>query len=262
MTGYDKAINALTKGDRHRVWSLIVTIFGDLAQNKGDEISAQTLGKITESFGVKAEALRVALYRLRKDGWIDSRRKGRTSHYFLTAFGLDQTISATPRIYGNTNPSAKKWYLVVASNESDASKKELESLAVSGDCIALGSNTLITTGRLQDFSAHLLTSLLDDAQLPAWMKQQVIGTDLKTSYDNLFSILSEVKTFLDREFKPVERAVLRTLIVHSWRRVLLRHPDAPDSFYPDDCKAKECRELVLDILGRLSRPQLPELSVD
>lgn len=262
MTGYDKAINALTKGDRHRVWSLIVTIFGDLAQNKGDEISAQTLGKMTESFGVKAEALRVALYRLRKDGWIDSRRKGRTSHYFLTAYGLRQTISATPRIYGQTKPSELDWYLVVASNDSDASRKELESLAVSGDCIPLGGNTLITNGRPNGFSTHLLTSLLNDALLPSWMKQQVIGDDIAASYDSLFAVLSDVQNYLDSDFLPVERAVLRTLIVHSWRRVLLRHADTPDSFFPDNCKAKECRELVLDVLKRVSRPSLSELFCD
>jgi len=65
MDDFNRCIEILAAGDRNRVWSLVVTIFGDLAQGTGDTLSMQTLARITEPLGVKPEALRVALHRLK-----------------------------------------------------------------------------------------------------------------------------------------------------------------------------------------------------
>ena len=54
-----------------RVWSLIVTIFGDLARESGMSLSGTALSRMTARVDVRAEATRVALHRLRRDGWID-----------------------------------------------------------------------------------------------------------------------------------------------------------------------------------------------
>ena len=92
--------DALTAGRPHRLWSLIITIFGDLAQAPGSRISGAALGEITELIGVKPEAMRVALHRLRKDGWLESEREGRASFHHLTQYGRTQCAEASPRIYG------------------------------------------------------------------------------------------------------------------------------------------------------------------
>ena len=62
-----------------RVWSVIVTLMGDLtvmgtpgADASG--VSGQALGKVMAALGIRPEATRVALHRLRKDGWIESTR--------------------------------------------------------------------------------------------------------------------------------------------------------------------------------------------
>ena len=44
-----------------RVWSFIVTIFGDLARHDDRYISSRTLNRLTAEIGVKPEATRVAL---------------------------------------------------------------------------------------------------------------------------------------------------------------------------------------------------------
>ena len=62
---FQKTIDALGGDDMPRVWSLIVTVFGDLAQRNGDEIAGPVLGEILAPVGVRPEAMRVALHRLR-----------------------------------------------------------------------------------------------------------------------------------------------------------------------------------------------------
>ena len=55
-----------------RVWSLMVSLFGDLAQAEGAGIDGPVLSRIMTAMQIRPEATRVALHRLRNDGWIAS----------------------------------------------------------------------------------------------------------------------------------------------------------------------------------------------
>jgi phenylacetic acid degradation operon negative regulatory protein len=99
------AVEALATLKNQRVWSLLVTVFGDLAQNDGDVIEGPVLSVLMSDIGIKAEATRVALHRLRNDGWINSVKSGRNSLHSLTASGRQESSAASPRIYGHPNDS-------------------------------------------------------------------------------------------------------------------------------------------------------------
>ncbi|MDG1429957.1 MAG: PaaX family transcriptional regulator C-terminal domain-containing protein [Paracoccaceae bacterium] len=260
MSRYTKATDVLMQGERHRVWSLVVTIFGDLAQNKGDEISAQALSRLTEQIGIKSEALRVALHRLRKDGWLESKRLGRSSSYYLTDFGLAQSASASPRIYGLTNPIRSEWALITTPNTTEGREGDAAKLESDNRVIRLGAQVFLgEENNLPKIKRALLTRIGADP-LPDWVRDQIIGPELKASYNDLLLQLQKIEKTLPENASPIERAVLRTLIVHSWRRILLRHPDIPNGFYPRSCKAIECRDTVCELLKELSRPSLVDLS--
>ena len=64
---FEASIAQLTDLQNLRVWSIIVSLFGDLAQKTGDQISGTTLTQIITPMGIKPEAIRVALHRLRKE---------------------------------------------------------------------------------------------------------------------------------------------------------------------------------------------------
>ena len=82
---YHDTIARLTALGPLRVWSLLVTVFGDLTQD--DALEGPTLSALMSEIGVKPEATRVALHRLRADGWITSEKTGRTSRHRLSAKG-------------------------------------------------------------------------------------------------------------------------------------------------------------------------------
>lgn len=259
MTDFERAVDILTKGDRHRVWSLIVTVFGDLAQNQGDEISAQTLGKLTEPLGVKSEALRVALHRLRKEGWLESRRTGRSSTYFLAPYGQSQTASATPRIYCQTSPTERNWTLLSASGSSADSVQDLAAAENEGKVVRL-SNASFLTGEPSALALNdVLMTGIDQSDVPEWVKQAVLKDAVCDSYAKLSGSFSEVLDCLSGKESAIERAALRTLIVHSWRRIRLRHLDVPAAFHPIDCKAEDCKERYLSLLSKLPKPSLNEI---
>ena len=60
-----------------RVWSLIVTIFGDTVAPRGGEIWAGTLQELLGAMRIDAAAVRAALSRLARDGWLDRIKVGR-----------------------------------------------------------------------------------------------------------------------------------------------------------------------------------------
>ena len=84
-------IASLHAQGRLRVWSLVITAFGDLVQHRGGEISLARLGRLLGRIGVEQGALRTALSRLARDGWVLSTRRGRAS-----LAPREPTVSARP----------------------------------------------------------------------------------------------------------------------------------------------------------------------
>ena len=76
---FDQMVKNVLGDAPPRVWSLLVTIFGDLALAKDARLSGASVNALTAAIGIKPEATRVASHRLRKEGWIESHRTGRQS---------------------------------------------------------------------------------------------------------------------------------------------------------------------------------------
>ena len=69
---------------RPRVISLVVTIFGDAALQRGGEIAMTDLTAITGNIGVSPGALRTAMSRLAAEGWVEREKVGRNTLYRLS----------------------------------------------------------------------------------------------------------------------------------------------------------------------------------
>ncbi len=242
-------------GDRTpRVWSLLVTVFGELAQKEGSRISGALLGRLTSLMGIKPEAMRVALHRLRKDGWIGSERTGRTSAYFLTDWGRAQSAEATPKIY-NLHAVREQAWLVVFDPAQPVGHQD-----ASGTWIA--PNLLITTTCPAREHAFV-TPILPGTPLPDWMTHKICTPEtIQLAHDfhdrlNQFQQALEAAAELDR----FEISAMRVLIVDGWRRIILRAPDVPDHIFPDTWLGQPCRENVASLLARFPKPDLNDLEI-
>lgn len=86
--------------------SMIFTIFGDYIRHYGNEIWIGSLIKLLEAFGHNEQAVRVAVSRMSKQGWLKSERQGNKSFYSLTEQGKVRMEEAARRIYKEPLP---KW---------------------------------------------------------------------------------------------------------------------------------------------------------
>ena len=243
-TTFDRLVTDLRGKDAPRVWSLLVTVFGDMAPD-GSIISAGVLGQITARIGIKPEAMRVALHRLRKDGWIESERRGRSSDYRLSAQGRAETIQASPRIYDHKAPAGACW--LVIADPATASPAGGAGVWITPN---IGILTAVPSG--QEVFAQRIE---DGADLPDWMRARLCASETLT----LTRVLSQRLIGLTRVLEggasvdPLQKTVLRVLIVHEWRRIVLKMPALPDHVLPLGWDAEGCRAKVGLLLDRLPR---------
>ena len=92
-------IDRLHGSGRLRVWSVIVTIFGDAVAPRGGKVALATLQEIVTRLRIEPGALRTAMSRLAGDGWVARERQGRNSFFSLDERGRDAFDLATRRIY-------------------------------------------------------------------------------------------------------------------------------------------------------------------
>lgn len=252
-----RAVAILTENDPPRVWSFVVTVFGDLAQREGDALSGRLLARMADVAGLRPETVRVALHRLRKDGWIDSHRVGRRSDYTLTAFGRAQSAAAAPRIYSDRAPETKEWTVLLANPSEPAAA--LAEVANRTNAVLLGDAALLVPNSVDEIDNGLLRICSGEVDIPDWVRALAGPEEIKIAYRGLHGRLQRAEPLLPDRDTSLVGATTRVLIVHSWRRVLLRHPDLPAALLPEDWPGEQCRRVVADLLSRLPRPVLDTL---
>jgi len=258
---FTRAVALLIAQGDLRVWSVIISVFGDLALGRDDVITGALLTRLTTLMGLKPEAVRVALFRLRKDGWITSHKTGRSSAYRLTDMGFRETQAARARIYAPSPPEPESWQLLVSRPMVQAARAQDEKALQEQGFHIIGPGIYLGAGNLAAGDGFLAV----DGQissLPDWLRASIPPEGLEQGFADLCARLRDLSALLDGDIPVLdatERATLRVLIVHHWRRLLLRQPDLPDRFFPDGWPGVTCRARVMGLLERLERPALDEL---
>ncbi|WP_162183552.1 PaaX family transcriptional regulator C-terminal domain-containing protein [Halocynthiibacter namhaensis] len=236
---------------------MIVSLFGDLAQHDGDHISGVALTEIAGLMGIRAEAIRVALHRLRKEGWVDSIREGRSSQHQLTQRGRKDTVSATPRIYARARTTTQHWNIVGASSDTGLEPVLREVTSA----VELSRRFALIPSDDMDLPKDLMVFAITPKTVPHWMQSSVCPQDLADAALALEHALTQTNAMISAAgtFDPVQRAALRTLTVHRWRKIVLRIPNLPDMFFPPNWRGEACRDLTFDLLDQLPAPTLAEL---
>lgn len=248
-TTRDTTVQTLIDFAPIKVWSMVVTIMGDLCRAPGDALSGQVLGRLLEEMGVTNQTLRVALHRLKRDGWIDAERQGRGSLYRLTDVGRARTEDVRPIIYASAPPTPRPIYLVLGDPTHPAAQFDT---TLPDEAITLAPRMALSPVNVPES----FTEPLDTRPLPDWMITQIAPEDLLQDYRRLAALLAELHRAPD---DPLDAITLRLLAFHHWRRLRLRHGDLPDLAL-GDWPGGQARREITRLLGLLPRPDLADLS--
>ena len=114
---------SLTENQPVRTQFQIFTVFGDYILGKREGIWTSSLLTLMDQVGVSERAVRATLSRMRRKGWIASRRDGRRSKYQLTDRGRALLELGQMRIFEDVfRDWDHQWHLVIYSLSEEKRK--------------------------------------------------------------------------------------------------------------------------------------------
>ena len=246
-------------------------MFGDAILPRGGAVLLADLIALLEAFQLNDSQVRTALSRLVADGWLEAERTGRRSLYRLTETGRHRFDEATRRIYGGPPVAWRgEWHLVILPPES-ASRDELKK-----DLGWLGFGQLAPGIMLHPApDPDSLASVIGD--LPVAERPLVVAgpaafsapperlrglvercwdlAALAHSYRQFGTAFAPLGTALAHGFKPppLEALLARLMLIHDYRRIILRDPLLPARLLPADWIGRAAYRQARGIYRKLTR---------
>ena len=248
-------VDALTARFRRqrplRSGSLLITIFGDSILPRGGSVTLGSLIRLAQPFGLTERLVRTSVGRLAKDGWLDARRSGRQSEYLLSRHGETRFAEATQRIYGEPPRDwDERWTLLVLPANGPGRNRErireemlwLGFGQLSPGVLAHPSRSVADTRRqLKEMKLEDHAILVEAQSCGLEQDRRLIGTgwdlaELAAAYRRFTGSFENVRSALSngKRLEPEQAFVIRTLLIHEYRKIHLRDPLLPHGLLPPD----------------------------
>jgi phenylacetic acid degradation operon negative regulatory protein len=247
--------------------SLLVTIFGDAIAPRGGVIALGSLIELASPFGITDRHVRTAIGRLANEQWVSSQRSGRVSFYRLTSHGRARFAEATQRIYGAVPAEWNgEWTLVIFPRSMRASRDDLRD-----ELTWLGFGQL-TSGvfahpthgeetvraRIAELESAGEVIVIQRAVVTHASNEQLVATgwdlgELARRYRRFVDMFAPLDDALTRTARAAGETafVLRTLLVHEYRRIHLRDPQLPASLLPRQWPGTDAHSLCRNLYAKV-----------
>lgn len=255
--GAEEKIEQLIACGPLKAWSVIVTILGDLCQSRRDRITGRDLNALASRMGLTPPAVRVALHRLKRDGWIDTQRRGRDAAYRLSPMGWAETQTVRDRIYAAGPASGRQVHLLLVPPHLAVT--EIVAALPEGAVMATPRSALLA-GPLPPLPEGVWAAAIAEGPPPGWVSDAVAGAELRTGYARLADAAAGLAA-LPPQTGMADATALRLLTLHHWRRLRLRHGDLPDLLLGEDWEGAAARREVMAVLDRFPRPAPGDLAL-
>ena len=235
-----------------KTWSVIVTFFGDSIAPRGGAVATSTVQEVMAALGIGSGAVRTALSRLCKDQWMERTRSGRSSFYRLSVSGQQEFTDAATTIYQTpaTTASGPHDTVIIIANPDQELPAELldHSAQLSGPNAWLARSTDVNFSALSKLG-HLVAQLEND-KLPDWVNRQLLPEHMARRYSVLTKRIQNLAQ--EKISSPIDALAIRTLLIHEWRRVRLRHSTAAARFSNINSPDSLCHRQVADFYRALN----------
>lgn len=261
----DGMIDRLLDEQRPNAKSLIVSVLGDAILPHGGSIWLGSLADLVAPFGCNDRVVRTSVFRLSKEGWLTSTQVGRRSSYSLTDSGRRRFEAAHRVIYAaGRKPWGERWLLVFTGLVEGEARERLRD-----DLAWQGFGQLVPGVMLHpEPDEASLRQALGDAGLgdgavvmrasgDGWMSGEGVRDVVARAWDldvlaSVYSaFLADFRPFLapsqEGAFSPLAAFRLRILLIHAWRRAVLRDPLLPEELLPADWPGAAARLLCRNL---------------
>ena len=264
---------------RVQAGSLIISAFGDAVLPRGGRIWLGSLIRLLEPLELNERLVRTSVFRLAKEEWLRTETVGRRADYVLTHSGRRRFDEASRHIYASHAPIwDRRWRLILVVGDLEPKARDAIRRALfwqgfgalGNECFVHPSadltaafDALVAEG-LGDQLDHLMPLLAADSRSGlsandgdlvrrAWDLQE-----LAQAYAGFVStylpILAELRRDRAVEVDAEDAFLVRLLLIHDYRRLLLRDPSLPGVLLPPDWPGQKARLLCSELYRRLLAP--------
>lgn len=254
---------------------MIFTLYGDYISHYGNEIWIGSLIRLLQAFGHKEQAVRAAISRMNKQGWVKANRKGNKSYYRLTERGVNRMGEAATRIFKlNNDHWDGKWrmFSYTIPEEKRAIRDDLRKELVWSGFGPLTNSFWISPNRLEEQVGDLIEKydiqpyvhfFISEYKGPNPNKALVercwdLG-DTNTKYETFIQTYGE-KYIRDNDhvqgstLSDRDCFVERTRLVHEYRKFLFVDPGLPAELLPSQWLGNEAAALFSNYYKILAEP--------
>lgn len=243
-----------------------MTLWGDSIAPVSDGIWLGDLIRLLTPFRVSERLVRTSAYRLVEEGWLEAERRGRQSWYRLTEPGVRRVDHASHRIYGQPQLAWNgEWTMVILRRGENSAAERLQlrrELGWEGFGI-LAPGILLHPSADADALREILKRLdlresafVLQAQHPrstgapssaALVQDAWDLAEVRDRYQQLLRHFAALPPLLRSGCKPATSFAVQTLLVHTYRRAVLRDPRLPKPLLPAGWAGHEAYELCKEI---------------
>ena len=264
---------------RVQAGSLIISVFGDAVVPRGSRIWLGSLIRLLEPLELNERLIRTSVFRLAKEEWLRTETIGRRADYVLTPSGRRRFEEASRHIYAGQAPLwDRRWRLILVVGELEPKLREqLRGAlfwqgfgALGADCFVHPSaelpsvlDALIAEGLAPALGALLPLFAADsrsamsasDADLVSRAWDLGALADAYSEFVTLYQpILDELRRDHMAGLSDQDAFLLRLLLIHDYRRLLLRDPELPEVLQPAEWPGQQARLLCKELYKRLEAP--------
>jgi phenylacetic acid degradation operon negative regulatory protein len=248
----------LLKREPSRTGSIVITLFGDAIVPRGGSVALGTLLEFFKSLDIDSSVVRTAMSRLTADGWFEREKVGRNSFYRLVQRERLTFDIATKHIYG---APASDWtgrfelLLIANGGDRDAAREALKN---AGFGSPLPGVWVAPSGVPVPEEAARAIRLEVSAEDDSGRRLLSESWPLDRTAD---AYLKFMKTFeplrawlIKHDTAPDDAFTARILLIHHYRRVVLRDPLLPTALLPKDWPGRAARNLCGEIYRAVLAP--------
>ncbi len=266
-------VAALPRRLKPRAKSLLVTVWGDAVAPHGAGIWLGSLIRLVAPLGLNERLVRTSVLRLTREGWFTVARVGRRSYYGLTEFGHKALVADPPRrIYAAApTPWDGTWHLILTGlgpgridRETRLQlRRELTWLGFGAVAPGVFAHPSPDRAGMERVLGKL--GVADRVEIMTATPERLRAErsrDLLQSCWDLEALAAAYRRFIER-FRPVWQALekapdpdpetcftLRVLLIHEYRRMILRDPELPAELLSPDWAGTSARVLCRNLYRR------------
>jgi phenylacetic acid degradation operon negative regulatory protein len=241
--------------------SALFDLYGDHLRGRGSQAPVAALVRLLHPLEINAPAVRTAVSRMVRQGWLVPVRLSGGPGYALTPRASRRLDEAADRIYRREAPEWDgTWHVVICERIRDRTRRERVRAALG----YLGYAPLGETTWISPRESAELDTLLEAEHLRAERFRAAYDGDargllsrawdldgLAKAYQRWLASAGEILAGAGPGVPDESVFAVRSVLVHEWRKFLFRDPGLPPSLLPPSWPGHEAAQLFRSESARL-----------